>query len=101
MPKITKRLADALRPDRNGKDRFVWDAGDGALKGFGVRMKPSGAASYFVQYRNKEGRTRRLVIGRVGVLTPNEARQLAAVSTLRVDISQSRISRATKFLTKG
>jgi hypothetical protein len=39
MPKITKRLVDALRPDRSGKDVFVWDAGDGALKGFGTRMK--------------------------------------------------------------
>jgi integrase len=78
MPKITKRVVDALRPDRSGgRDVFQWDAGDGALKGFGVRMKPSGAASYFVQYRNKEGRTRRLVIGRVGTLTPDEARNLA------------------------
>ena len=78
MPKITKRLVDALRPDRNGKDVFVWDAGDGALKGFGIRLKPSGAASYFVQYRNKEGRTRRLVLGRLGTLTPDQARRLAA-----------------------
>src|SRR5262245_2435574 len=75
MPKITKRLVDALRPERNGKDVFVWDAGDGALKGFGIRMKPSGAASYFVQYRNKEGRTRRLVIGKIGTLAPDEARK--------------------------
>jgi len=77
MPKITKRVVVALRPDRGGKDIFQWDAGDGALKGFGIRMKPSGAASYFVQYRNKEGRTRRLVIGKVGTLTPDEARTLA------------------------
>ena len=75
--KITKRAVDALRPDRNGKDIFHWDAGDGALKGFGVRMKPSGAAAYLVQYRNKDGRTRRLVIGKVGTLTPDEARTLA------------------------
>ena len=77
MPKITKRLVDALRPDRSGKDVFLWDAGDGALKGFGIRMKPSGAASYLVQYRNKEGRTRRLVIGKLGTLAPDEARKLA------------------------
>jgi hypothetical protein len=77
MRKITKRLVDTLRPDPAGKDVFRWDAGDGALKGFGIRMKPSGAASYFVQYRNKEGRTRRLVVGRVGTLTPDEARNLA------------------------
>ena len=74
MPKITKRVVDALRPDRGGKEFFRWDAGDGALKGFGIRMKQSGAASYLVQYRNKEGRTRRLVIGKVGTLTPDEAR---------------------------
>ena len=77
MSKLTKRVVDALRPDPH-RDVFKWDAGDGALKGFGVRVKPSGVASYFVQYRNKEGRTRRLVLGRVGELTPNEARQLAA-----------------------
>ncbi len=78
MPKITKRVVDALRPDRGGKDIFKWDAGDGALKGFGIRMKRSGAASYLVQYRNNEGRTRRLVIGKVGTLTPDEARSLAS-----------------------
>jgi integrase len=78
MPKITKRLVDALHPDPEGKDVFVWDAGDGALKGFGIRIKPSGAASYFVQYRNKEGRTRRLVIGKIGTLAPDEARRLAS-----------------------
>jgi integrase len=78
MPKITKRAVDSLRPDPNGNDVFRWDAGDGALKGFGIRMKRSGVASYFVQYRNQEGRTRRLVIGRVGTLTPEEARNLAS-----------------------
>jgi site-specific recombinase XerD len=77
VPKLTKRVVDALRPDPN-RDVFKWDAGDGALKGFGVRVKPSGVASYFMQYRNKEGRTRRLVLGRVGELTPDEARHLAA-----------------------
>ena len=77
MPKITKRTVDRLRPDPAGRDRFLWDEGDGALKGFGVRVKPSSVASYIVQYRNKEGRTRRLVLGRVGVLTPEEARQEA------------------------
>ena len=77
MSKLTKRVVDALRPDPK-RDVFKWDAGDGALKGFGVRVKPSGVASYFVQYRNKEGRTRRLVLGRVGELTPDEARRIAA-----------------------
>jgi integrase len=77
LPKITKRTVDKLTPDPDKRDVFTWDAGDGALKGFGVRMKPSGTAAYLVQYRNKEGRTRRLVLGKVGVLTPDEARKLA------------------------
>src|SRR6516162_787156 len=77
MPKITKRVIDSLRPAVDGKDVFVWDAGDGSVKGFGVRVKPSGAASFLVQYRNREGRTRRLVLGKVGTLTPDEARKLA------------------------
>jgi integrase len=77
MPKITKRALDALRPSLDGREAFLWDAGDGSLKGFGVRMKPSGVASYLVQYRNREGRTRRLVLGKIGTLTPDEARKLA------------------------
>ena len=77
MTKITKRAVDALRPDLSGRDAWVWDTGDGALKGFGIRMKPSGAASYLVQYRTKEGRGRRLVLGRIGEMTPDQARELA------------------------
>jgi len=84
MAKLTKRVVDAIRPDPTGADVFVWDAGDGAIKGFGVRMKPSGAASYLVQYRTREGRTRRLVLGKVGIITPDEARTLAAETLKQV-----------------
>jgi len=35
MAKLTKRVVDAIRPDAAGHDVFVWDAGDGSLKGFG------------------------------------------------------------------
>ena len=71
MPKITKRLIDTLRPDANGAEVFRWDS---ELRGFGVRIMPSGVASYHIQYRTPEGRTRRMAIGRVGTLTPDEAR---------------------------
>jgi integrase len=77
MPKLSKRVVDAIRPNPDGKDVFVWDSGDGALKGFGVRMKPSGTATYIVQYRTAEGRTRRLALGKVGTLTPDGARIFA------------------------
>ena len=77
MPKFTMRLVDALTVDPAGGDRFLWETGDGALKGFGIRVKPSGIASFLIQYRNREGRTRRLTIGRVGTLALEEARDQA------------------------
>jgi site-specific recombinase XerD len=74
MGKITKRTVDALRPDPVGRDLFVWDS---ELRGFGVRLKPSGTASFLVQYRTPHARTRRLAFAKVGTLTPDEARQKA------------------------
>ena len=74
MAKLTKRAVDAIRPDPAGREIFVWDD---ALRGFGMRMMRSGTASYLVQYRTAEGRTRRLRIGKVGTLTPDEAREIA------------------------
>jgi hypothetical protein len=65
MPKLSKRVVDAIRPNSDGKDVFLWDSGVGALKGFGVRMKPSGSGAYIVQYRTAEGRTRRLALGKI------------------------------------
>ena len=75
MPKITKRFVDALKPSPETKgDMFAWDD---ELKGFGVRMKPSGSASFLVQYRTAQGRTRRLAFAKVNTITPDEARTKA------------------------
>jgi integrase len=73
MAKLLKRAVDALNPEAS-RDVFAWD---GELRGFGVRVKPSGVKSYLVQYRNSEGRTRRLVLGQHGPLAPETARNLA------------------------
>lgn len=73
MPKITKRLVDGLEPDPE-REVQVWDS---ELRGFGVRVQPSGTASYFVFYRTPEGRQRKLTIARVGAVTPDEARRVA------------------------
>jgi len=73
--RITKRLVDSLKP--SGPDSFVWDD---SLFGFGLRVQRTGAKSYVVKYRAGSGRgapTRRLTLGRVGTLTPDEARALA------------------------
>lgn len=96
MARITKRLVDALRPQKSGsaddvelaepnapaearkpnskKDVVAWDD---ELRGFGVRFKPSGAGAFIIQYRNAEGRSKRLTLGSVAELTPEEARKLA------------------------
>jgi integrase len=73
--RITKRLVDTLRPAAG--EYAVWDPD---LKGFGVRVRPNGAMSYVVVYRAGHGRkapVRKLTIGAVGKLTPDEARGLA------------------------
>jgi hypothetical protein len=72
MPKLTKRFIGTLKP--RGGDLFAWDS---ELKGFGLRMKPSGTASYLVQYRTPQGRTRRLAFAKIGTLAPEEARAKA------------------------
>ena len=73
MPKLTKRSVEALQADPK-RDVFAWDPG---LRGFGVRVKPSGTKTFVIQYRNAEGRTRRCVIGKYGVLTAELARSMA------------------------
>ena len=55
----------------------AWDA---EIPGFGVRIRPTGAKSYVVQYRAGVGRkapTRKLTLGPVGKLTADAARTLA------------------------
>jgi hypothetical protein len=72
VARLTKRTIDNLSPVPD-RDVFAWD---GEIRGFGVRVKPSGTKTYFIQYRNAEGRTRRLVIGKHGILATDEARDL-------------------------
>src|SRR6516225_3186036 len=73
--RITKRTVDSLKV--TAAEYVAWD---GDIPGFGVRVRPSGSKSYIVQYRAGVGRkapTRKLTLGTVGKLTPDEARNLA------------------------
>jgi len=78
--RLSKRVADTSIP--TDKDYFVWDS---ELKGFALRVWPTGRKVYLIQYRDTGGRTRRKGLGRHGVVTAEEARaearsHLAAVA---------------------
>jgi hypothetical protein len=79
MAKLTKRTVDAAKA--TGPDHFIWDD---EIRGFGLRTKASGAKSFIVQYRNANGRSRRLTVGQFGVLTVEEARKAAKIALAHV-----------------
>ena len=72
MPKITKRTVDALVPAE--RERILWDDD---IKGFGVRVHPTGRKVYIVKYRH-EGRSVKVTIGPHRPITPAAARARAA-----------------------
>ena len=73
---LNKRSVEALKPA--DKPFIAWDD---RLTGFGVRVQPSGVRSYLVNYRTDSGgrraANRRLVIGRHGRVTAEQARRIA------------------------
>lgn len=73
MPKLTKTLIDALPAPAKGQ-AHTWDT---EVRGFGVCVTHLGVKSFIVQYRNSEGRSRRLVLGRCNVLVVDDARSEA------------------------
>lgn len=75
MAKLTKRAIDALPTPAKGQ-AFHWDT---ETRGFGIRVGASGAKTFIIQYRNVEERSRRLKIGRYGIFTVEQARDLAKI----------------------
>ena len=74
--KITRRAIEGIEPAE--KAFIVYDS---EIKGFGVRVMPSGIATYILEYRPGEGgrgvAKKRMALGRTTELTPDEARKLA------------------------
>ena len=75
---ISKRTVDGLSVDE--KDAVFWDR---ELPGFGVRVYPSGSKVYVVQTRAK-GKSKRVTLGRHGVISADQARRKAAETIARI-----------------
>ena len=73
MPKVrlTQRRVDSLKPDKK-----TLDVRDCVLRGFGVRILPSGSKRYFLHHQ-VDGKRRWLSIGDAGVMTLECARERA------------------------
>jgi integrase len=73
---LTKKIIDsaAYQGDAAKQDRYVlWDD---SLKGFGLRVYPTGMKSFVLNYRHN-GRKRFLTIGQYGAITLDQARKEA------------------------
>jgi len=84
--KVTKDSVDAL--ERGASDIFLWDdGGREPVKGFGVKVTPSGAKSFVFQYRmgGRGSKTQRWTIGKYGAWTPDTARKEAKRLSMLVD----------------
>ena len=101
MAKLTKRAIDVLEPPGSGQ-AFLWDT---ELRGFGVRVTPSGTKTFVLQYRTVADRSRRIVLGRYGVLTVEQARndareKLVAITKGEDPAIVSAASRRAKTVTE-
>src|SRR5437773_134527 len=87
MAKITKRAVDALKPAHKPFIAF-----DDDVKGFGLRVMPSGVKSYILEYRPGSGgrsmAKRRLTLGKHGAMTSEQARKAAQEALARIRLGQ-------------
>jgi hypothetical protein len=83
MVKLTKRTVDALAA--RDKPFITFDSD---VKGFGVRIMPSGLKTFVLEYRPGSGgrqvHKKRLTLGRYGAMTVEQARAGALTALARV-----------------
>jgi integrase len=103
MIKLTKRTVDALAPRE--KAYIEWDAD---LKGFGVRVMPTGTKTFVIEYRPGAGgrgvNKRKMKIGTYGAITAEQARKAALDALARIRLGndpQSEKTRQRAALTVG
>lgn len=96
--KLNKRSVDGLLPPAKGQ-AVLWDT---EVRGYGVRVLPSGTKTFILQYRNPEGIQRRINIGRYGILTVDQARDQAKLflaSVIKGEDPADETRRARKGMT--
>ena len=86
---ISKRTVDALSVE--DRDAVFWDD---RIPGFGVRVYPSGSKVYVVQTRHR-GKSRRVTLGRHGVITADKARKEAALAINRIKSGEEPVERGS------
>lgn len=72
MQKLTKKIVESTLPQ--DKDLLLWDS---EVSGFMCKITPAGKKSYFLYYRTQDRRQRRPKIGDHGVVTCEQARNIA------------------------
>lgn len=79
MQKLTKKIVESTLPQK--KDLILWDS---EVSGFMCKITPAGKKSYFLYYRTQDRRQRRPKIGDHGVMTCEQARDIAQKWLLEV-----------------
>ncbi len=70
--KISSRLVNSLQPKEK-----PFELVDTEIKGFLLRVQPSGVMTYYLAYRNELGKKQRYKIGKHGTITCQQARDIA------------------------
>jgi hypothetical protein len=79
--RLTIKTVEGIAPQED-KDVVKW-CDD--IRRFGVRVKPSGVKSFLIQYRTRQGKSKRLTIGQYPIWTPDQARERAKALLRFVD----------------
>ena len=97
--KLTKSIIQSMVYEKEGNKADL--RYDSNLRGFGVRVFPSGVKSFFIDYRNANGTKRRHTIGKFGPLTlkqaSDNARQMLGDVTKGYDPSTDRKQRRNQI----
>jgi integrase len=81
MAKLTKRVVDGLESNGSKHGSLFLDS---ELKGFGVRVFPTGLRTFVIKFRARSGRQRWLKIGTFGAITVEQARDRAKIELAKV-----------------